>query len=198
MILPMSKGEAGEQRLLRIIHTQNEIAGSDLEIEAVMQLAVDRALELTDARAAMSEAPDGPPQFISKVPAGDAGRFRGERVGRAESLAGRALRERRIVTSDDCAADPGAIESMREAMHVRSVICVPLYHRAAAIGVLSVCHPEPPHFSAGDAQTLELLSDLIAAQLSHAALLAEEAHDSRHDALTDLPNRRAYEEWVRH
>ena len=75
---------------------------------------------------------------------------------------------------------------------------MPLFHRAAAVGVLSVCHPEPHHFGAGDAQTLELLSDLIAAHLSHAALLAEEAHDSRHDALTDLPNRRAYEERLRH
>ena len=42
-----------------------------------MQLAADRALELTDARAAMIEAPDGPHQFAFQVTAGDADRFRG-------------------------------------------------------------------------------------------------------------------------
>jgi diguanylate cyclase (GGDEF)-like protein len=163
-----------------------------------MQLVVDRALELTDAGAAMLESPDGPHQFAFQLTAGDADRFRGQRVGRAESHAGRALRERRVITSDDCATDPRVIDSMWREMDIGSVISVPLFHRAAAIGVLSVWHDEPQHFGAGDTQTLELLGDLIAAQLSHAGLLAEEAHDSRHDALTGLPNRRAYEERLRH
>jgi diguanylate cyclase (GGDEF)-like protein len=198
MILPVTHADSSQDRLLRIIHTQNEIATADLELEAVMQLAADRALELTGARAALIEVPDGPHEFVFQVTAGDADRFRGERVGRGESLAGRALKERRIITSDDCVNDPRAIEGLRREMNVGSVICVPLFHRAVAIGVLSVCHTEAHHFSAGDAQTLELLSDLIAAQLSHSVLLAEEAHDSRHDALTDLPNRRAYEERLRH
>jgi diguanylate cyclase (GGDEF)-like protein len=198
MISPVRPTDPGEARLLRIIQTQNEIATSELECEALMQLAVDRALELTDAGAAMLESPDGPHQFAFQVTAGDADRFRGQRVGRAESHAGRALRERRIITSDDCATDPRVIDSMWGEMDIGSVISVPLFHRAAAIGVLSVSHPEPHHFSAGDAQTLELLSDLIAAQLSGAVLLAEASHDSRHDVLTDLPNRRAYEERLRH
>ncbi len=198
MILPVTQLDPSESRLLRIIRTQNEIAASDLELEAVMQLAVDRALELTGAEAAMISSPDGPHEFVFQVTAGNADRFRGERIGRAESLAGHSLRERRIVTVDDCIRDPRVTESKRREMDLGSVICVPLFHRAAAIGVLCVWHREPQHFAAGDAQTLELLSDLIAAQLSHAVLLAEEAHDSRHDALTDLPNRRAYEERLRH
>jgi diguanylate cyclase (GGDEF)-like protein len=198
MILDVTHRETPrEDRLLRIIHTQNEIATSDLELNAAMQLAVDRALELTDARAAMIEAPDGN-EFVFEVTAGDAGELRGERVDRAESLAGRALRERRVLVSDDSAADPRVIQPMREQLGIGSLICVPLFHRNEAVGVLTVCHDRPHHFNAADAQSLELMSDLIAAHLSHAALLAEEAHDSRHDALTDLPNRRAYEERLAH
>ncbi len=153
-----------EDRLLQIIYTQNEIATSDLELDATMQLATDRALDLTDAGAAMIESPDGSRQFTSLVPAADAARIRGERIDR----------------------DAGFL------------IRVPLFHREKAVGVLTVAHPEADHFNAGDAQTLELLSDLIAAHLSHAELLAEKAHDSRHDALTGLPNRRAYEERLGH
>jgi diguanylate cyclase (GGDEF)-like protein len=187
-----------EDRLLKIIHTQNEIATSDLELDAAMQLAADRALQLTEAGAAMIESPDGSDQFVFQVTAGDADRFRGQRIDREHSLAGRALRERRILACDDCARDPRVHEPIRRKLGAGSLICVPLFHRAKTIGVLTVAHPEPHHFSAGDAQTLELLSDLIAAHLSHAEMLAEEAHDSRHDALTDLPNRRAYEEQLRH
>jgi diguanylate cyclase (GGDEF)-like protein len=187
-----------EDRLLQIIHTQNEIATSDLELEAAMTVSADRALRLTDAQAAMIESPDGSDQFVFKVSAGDAGRFRGERIDRTGSLAGRALHERRILTSDDCAGDPRVAQPVRRKLGAGSLICAPLFHHHKTIGVLTVAHPEPHHFNAGDAQTLELLSDLIAAHLSHAELLAEEAHDSRHDALTGLPNRRAYEERLRH
>ena len=35
MILRVTAGDASEDRLLRIIHTQNEIATSDLDLEAV-------------------------------------------------------------------------------------------------------------------------------------------------------------------
>ena len=197
MILDVTPDKPTEDRLLRIIHTQNEIATSDLDLEAAMQLAADRAMELTGADAAVIETPEGD-DFLFRVTAGSADEYRGERVDRSESLAGRALDERRILSSDDCGADSRVLQPVREVMEIGSVICSPLLHRGDAVGVLTVCHHEPHHFDAGDAQTLELLSDLIAAHLSHATLLAEEAHDSRHDVLTELPNRRAYEERLRH
>jgi diguanylate cyclase (GGDEF)-like protein len=197
MIFDVTSVDANPERLLRIIHTQNEIATSDLELDAAMQLAADRALALTGACAAMVESPDGP-DFVFQVTAGDADEFRGRRIDRTDSLAGHALRERRILTSENCAEDPRVVQPMRRAMNLGSMICAPLFHRGEAVGVLAVAHREPHHFSSGDAQTLELMSDLIAAHLSHSTLLAEEAHDSRHDVLTDLPNRRAYEERLRH
>jgi diguanylate cyclase (GGDEF)-like protein len=160
----MSRNGDTEDRLLRIIQTQNEIATSDLEPGTAMRLAADRALRLTDARTATIESLDG---------------------------------SRRFVTGD-AAAHPPVTRAVCRGPGGGSLIRVPLRHRAEAVGVLTVAHPEPDHFSAGDTQALELLSDLIAAHLSHAELLAEEAHDSRHDALTGLPNRRAYEERLRH
>jgi diguanylate cyclase (GGDEF)-like protein len=162
MILEMPSRQPTEDRLLRIIHTQNEIATSDLRLGAAMQLAVDRALELTDARAALIEAPDQS-EIVLEATAGDA----------------------------------DAIRPIRRDPVNGSLLRVPLLHRRDRVGVLTVCHDDPDHFHAGDAQTLELLSDVIAAHISHAALLAEEAHDSRHDVLTGLPNRRAYEERLR-
>src|ERR1700742_753687 len=165
MVLSVSPLSPGEDRLLRIIHTQNEIATSDLDLTAVMRLAVARAQELTDAGVAILETLEGPHE----------------------------LRDRRIVTSDGGTEDPRTSESVRREMDAGSTISVPLFHRGSAIGVLSVCQREPDHLSPRDAQALELISGLIAAPISHSALLAERIHDSRHDPLTDLPNRRAYE-----
>jgi diguanylate cyclase (GGDEF)-like protein len=198
MILDAMSRNHTEDHLLQIIRTQNEIATSDLEPEAAMQLAADRALRLTGASAALFEAPHGPHQVVFEARAGDPERSRGELIDRARGLAGRALSERRVLTSDDCRRDRHTAEPVRRDLAAGSLISAPLFHRTKAIGVLTVAHPEPDHFSAGDAHTMELLSDLIAAQISHAELLAAEAHDSRHDALTGLPNRRAYEERLRH
>ena len=50
------------------------------------------------------------------------------------------------------------------------------------------------NFDDDDVEVLELLTDVIAAHISHATSFEVEAHDSRHDSLTGLPNRRAYEE----
>ena len=74
------------------------------------------------------------------------------------------------------------------------MICVPLVHQRETIGVLEVYSPEAHHFDDGDVETLELLSELIAAHISHASLHEIGSHDNRHDALTALPNRRAFEE----
>jgi diguanylate cyclase (GGDEF)-like protein len=74
-----------------------------------------------------------------------------------------------------------------------STLSVPLLHRGETVGVLKVYSPEAGNFVDGDVETLELLSGLIAAHMSHAGLAAE-VEGGRHDALTGLLNRRAYEE----
>ena len=59
--------------------------------------------------------------------------------------------------------------------------------------MLKVYSPLTHHFDDGDVETLELLSELIAAHISHANLYEAEAR-SRRDRLAGLPNRRAFDE----
>jgi diguanylate cyclase (GGDEF)-like protein len=194
MIFAVTNAEPKEERLLSIIRTQTEIASTDLDLEAAMQMVADRGQELTDAGGAIVQVPEGDHAFRFQVASGDCSPFVGRRLDRGHSLAGHALRERRLVESDDCANDPRVDRRLTAAMEIGSMICAPLFHRGDAIGVLTVTHPEAGHFAAADRQALELMSDLIAAQMSHANRFAVEAHESRHDVLTDLANRRAYEE----
>ncbi|HMC50364.1 MAG TPA: diguanylate cyclase [Solirubrobacterales bacterium] len=144
--------EGSRDRLRAIIQTQTEIAASDLELDAVMELIARRAQDLTRGSGGVIEIADG------------------------EVVTYRA-------TSGDVTAG-----------NARSMICVPLVHREETFGVLKVFAPRVSNFDEGDVEALELLGELIAAHMSHASFFDAEVHGGRHDVLTGLLNRRAYEE----
>ncbi len=180
-------------RLRAIIQTQTEIAASDLELEAVMQLIASRGQELTGANAGVIEIADGE-EMVYRVTSGEATPFLGVRLKMATSLSGLCVKQGRVLRSDDTDDDPRVDAEACRRVSARSMLCVPLAHNDETIGVLKVYSPEPNHFGDSDVEALELLSGLIAAHMSHASLFAAEAHGGRHDALTGLLNRRAYEE----
>jgi diguanylate cyclase len=185
--------EPSRDRLRAIIRTQTEIAASDLDLEAIMQLIASRGRELTGANAGVIEIADGD-EMVYRVTVGEAMPFLGVRLKMATSLSGLCVKEGRVLRSDDTAVDPRVDAEACQRVNARSMLCVPLIHRGETIGVLKVYAPEPNHFDDGDVETLGLLSDLIAAHMSHANSFAAEVHGGRHDALTGLLNRRAYEE----
>jgi diguanylate cyclase (GGDEF)-like protein len=185
--------KASTEDLLAIIRTQTEIAASDLDLNAVMELIASRGQQLTGASAGVVELADGE-EMVYRVTTGEATPFLGVRLKMAASLSGLCVQEGRVLRSDDTDDDPRVDSEACRRVSARSMLCVPLVHHGETVGVLKVYSPEAHSFGAGDVETLELLSDLIAAHMSHASLFAAEVHGGRHDALTGLLNRRAYEE----
>jgi diguanylate cyclase (GGDEF)-like protein len=185
--------EPNSRHLLAIIETQTEIAASDLDLDAVMRLIATRAQELTRANAGAIEIVDGD-EMVYRVTTGEATPFLGVRLKMATSLSGLCVAEGRVLRSDDTSTDPRVDAEACRRVNARSMLCVPLVHQGETVGVLKVYSPEAGNFVDGDVETLELLSGLIAAHMSHASLFAAEVHGGRHDALTGLLNRRAYEE----
>jgi diguanylate cyclase len=185
--------EASRDHLRAIIQTQTEIAASDLDLDAVMQLIASRGQELTGANAGVIEIVEGE-EMVYRVTTGEATPFLGERLRVGSSLSGLCVIEGRVLRSDDTATDPRVDPEACRRVRARSMLCAPLVHQAETVGVLKVYAPEPNHFGDGDVETLELLSELIAAHMSHASIYAAEVHGGRHDGLTGLLNRRAYEE----
>jgi diguanylate cyclase (GGDEF)-like protein len=181
------------EQLRAIIRTQTEIAASDLDAEATMQLIAERAQELTRASAGLIELAEGE-EMVYTVTTGEATPYLGMRLQKDASLSGRSVIEGRVLRSDDTGVDERVDPEACRRVNACSMICVPLSHRDETIGVLKVYAPTANHFDDGDVETLELLSELIAAHLSHANLFEAESRDSRRDALTGLPNRRAFEE----
>jgi GGDEF domain-containing protein len=158
-----------------------------------MQLIAQQAQELTRASSGVIELAEGE-EMVYAVTSGEATPYLGTKLQKRQSLSGRSVFEGRVLGSDDTAADERVDAEACHRVQAASMIGVPLSHQGETVGVLKVYAPEPHHFDAGDVETLELLSELIAAQLSHANLFETESRQSRNDALTGLSNRRAFEE----
>jgi diguanylate cyclase (GGDEF)-like protein len=184
---------ATSQHLRAIIQTQTEIAASDLELEAAMELIARRAQDLTHASGGVIELADGD-EMVYRVAVGEATPFLGVRLRKDASLSGLCVIEEKVLRSDDTSRDPRVDPEACRRVNARSMLCVPLIHQESTVGVLKVYSPRANNFDGGDVETLELLSELVAAHMSHASLFAAEVHGGRHDALTGLLNRRAYEE----
>jgi diguanylate cyclase (GGDEF)-like protein len=116
------------------------------------------------------------------------------RIKQSESLSGLCVAEGRLLRSDDTDTDPRVDHEVARQIHAASMICVPLIHRRVTVGVLKVYSDLTGNFDDDDVEALELLTDVISAHIALASGFEVEAHDSRHDSLTGLPNRRAYEE----
>jgi two-component sensor histidine kinase/putative methionine-R-sulfoxide reductase with GAF domain len=88
-----------------------------------------------------------------------------------ESFAGRAVVEKRTLTSDDVLASPDYIGAdMAEEQGLRSMACVPLLIRDKAIGVMT-CYTEDVHtFTRVEIQALEALAKQAAIAIEHAKL----------------------------
>jgi diguanylate cyclase len=185
--------ERTADQLRAIIQTQTEIAASDLDPEAIMQLIAERAQKLTRASAGLIELLEDD-EMVYSVATGEATPYLGMRLDAAASLSGLCVREGKVLRSDDTSQDPRVDAVACRRVNAGSMLCVPLAHQDETIGVLKVYSPQANHFETGDVETLEMLSDLIAAHLSHATLYEAESRESRRDALTGLLNRRAFEE----
>jgi len=185
--------ERSSEQLRAIIRTQTEIAASDLDPETIMQLIAERAQELTRASAGLIELAEGD-EMVYTVTTGEATPYLGMRLNKEASLSGRSVIEGCVLRSDDTGDDERVDAEACRRVNACSMICVPLFHKDETVGVLKVYAPEVHHFDDGDVEALELLSELIAAHLSHANLYEAESRDSRRDALTGLPNRRAFQE----
>lgn len=182
-----------ESELRAIIRTQTEIATTELDLNAIMELIAERAQELTRASAGVIELAEQN-EMVYAVTTGEAGPYLGTSSEMASSLSGLCVTEGRVLRSDDTGSDARVDADACRRVNARSMICVPLVHQRETVGALKVYSPEAFHFDEGDVNTLELLSELIAAYLSNASVYEIESHDSRHDSLTALPNLRAFEE----
>lgn len=180
------------ERLLAILETQNEIAASALELEAVLELVVRRARVLTGADAALLELQEAG-EMVYRAANGAAEGFLGMRVPLETSLSAHCARTGEIVHCHDSRTDGRVNPDSCELMGAVSVLCVPVGRAEGGLGALTVYAGRQRAFHYADERTLDLLAGVIASHLAHSEAFAQPGREILYDVLTGLPDQQAFE-----
>jgi diguanylate cyclase (GGDEF)-like protein/PAS domain S-box-containing protein len=170
--------EEQTSRLNRIIETQRDIAAVGLDLDAVMELICERTEELTRAESATILLLDGD-AFVHTAATGFLRDDLGVRVPIDGSFCGWVYRNSRSALAGEMT--PTIASTLARERGIRSVVAVPLRHGETTVGQLQVVSREPNAFTDDDVGTLELLSVVLSAAMSHAA-----EFDAKRDQLEAL------------
>jgi diguanylate cyclase (GGDEF)-like protein len=108
------------------------------------------------------------------------------------SLSGRAMREHRVITTEDIANDRRVYAPIGEAltaMGAAAGAAVPVEFGDAALGTINLVFNERPTLTPVELDTLKAIGQTVALAVSNARHLASLEHQAYHDSLTGLPNR---------
>lgn len=185
--------------LMEIIKLQTEIAKHGLDLAGVVEAVVERIPTFTNAEGAIVEYIEGD-EMVYRGASGFAQPLLGTRVKREASLSGLCVRLGQILRSDDILVDPRVDLSPFNNVGVRSMVVAPLKHEGSIVGVLKIVSGNSHAFTVRDLRVLELMSELIAAAMYHAARNETNAlyQQATHDALTGLANRSLFFDRLRH
>lgn len=183
---------SAQNQLVAVIGLLNEIVAASLDREAVCALVAERAMNLTNASGAAIELAEGD-EMVYLSGCGSALPAVGLRFPRSSSLSGRCVEMQIPLTSDDTENDPLVDAASQKRLGAGSVVCVPLFHQDKAVGVLEVLSSEKNHFDDSHMGTLALLAGVIGSSMANADKFSQAQHESLHDPLTGLWNRRAYD-----
>jgi diguanylate cyclase (GGDEF)-like protein/PAS domain S-box-containing protein len=155
-------------RLAGVIDAQRAIDAAGLDLDAVMELIVARAMELTRADGAMVSLIEGD-ELVVAAAAGRATKMSGRRPI-SSSVARFAFAERGTLLIDDAANDPRINRHWQSAIGDTSHICVPLFAGDTPVAVVNVMSAsETQRLDEDDRRVLELLAVGLSAAVSRAA-----------------------------
>lgn len=157
------------ERVARIVETQREIAAAGTDLDAVLQLIVDRSVQLTGADGAIVSLTDGD-DLVVRAACGIGRNAISFRRRIEDSIAGHAFRARDTLLIENTATDPRLNPDIIARIGDRSHICVPLFHGDEPVAALSVLsRSETERLGEPERQALELLAVVLAGAVSRAA-----------------------------
>src|SRR5262249_52123104 len=90
-----------------------------------------------------------------------------------DTTSGRALLERRVVHLPDSWLDPEYTHPLRDVIHLRSIVTVPIFREEAPVGAISVWRGEPKPFTDKQIALLQTFADQAVIALENVRLFKE-------------------------
>jgi diguanylate cyclase (GGDEF)-like protein len=184
--------------LREVIRTQTEIAKLGMDLGAVMHLVAEQLKGLTQAGGAIVELAEGG-EMVYRAASGIAASHLGLRLNREGSISGLCVAQGQVLRCDDTETDERVDRAACRRVGLRSMVVAPLDYDGNTVGVLKIASSKPAAFEDRDVAILEMMCELIAAAMYHAARneTNELYHRATHDALTGLANRALFYDRLR-
>ncbi|HZJ02542.1 MAG TPA: sensor domain-containing diguanylate cyclase [Thermoleophilia bacterium] len=196
--------DEGEQQL-RQLETLHKIARrvtGSLKTGEVLEFAVGETPALVDADVAYIATLTGTERRLRIVAQHGlvSDGLLGLEIEEGHGIGGQVVAERAIFHTEDYCADPRlehAFGDMIDAEGLRTIIGLPLTNHDRVLGVLYAARHRVQTFRAPEIAVLEMLASQIAVALYNARLYEDVRHESIHDSLTGIFNRRLFERRLR-
>ncbi len=153
-------------RLNEIITTQTMLAKADLDLDAFINLVVERMGILTNATGTVVEMVDGD-EMVYKAAAGTLIEHIGLRLKIGESLSGLCIKSREVLNCIDTENDPRVNLAACRKVNAGAMVVAPLFKAGNPVGVLKIMATQANSFTDRDLQTLRLMAGLIGAAIGH-------------------------------
>ena len=158
------------ERLSLIVETQREIAAAGNDLQGVMQLLAERSQAITAADGAMVNLLEGGDTLHTRAATGIAATAFDAKRPLSGSVAKYAIEGGHPILIEDTPSDARINQELRAKVGDRSLICVPLFRGVEVIGTLNVMKKsDEERLSENDRRTMEMLSMMLSAAVSHAA-----------------------------
>ena len=180
------------QRLYELLLAQEGIVSAPDTATLLGRVAADVA-RLTGGDTGLVDVLDGD-QLVTVAASRAGTRHVGARAGLDDCVAGRAFQQGTVINVVDVELDERADPDACHAIGARSLLCAPLANGHGALGVVKSASSRVAAFDERAVGLARYLAQLAAVQLALIAALERSSYESRHDEVTGLGNRRAYDE----
>lgn len=166
-----------QNQLLRSLITILQTSSGKLMLRAMLQQTLDTFRNLTNADVGSLFLLDADGTVVESILArGATIRAQKQRlVGEVldKGLAGWVIRHRQIGIITDTMTDERWLTLPNQPYEVRSALCVPILKGKMLLGILTLMHSQPEHFTSESARLMQMTAEQIALILDNAQLYTE-------------------------
>jgi GAF domain-containing protein len=146
---------------------ERKVESSEADLDASLQLIVERALTFTGARGAAIALAQGS-EMVCAASAGSGAPGLGARLNAGTGFSGECVRTGMLLRCDDCETDPRVDVETCRGLGIRSMLAAPLHLGDVVVGLIEIFSEQANAFGVDESDILRRLSQITVVALSNA------------------------------